>query len=381
MSRVLTYGMVGGGQNAFIGDAHRRAIGLDGRARLAAGCFSRDYENTCITGEQLHVEKDRLYHTYEEMAQKEGAREDGIDFVCIVTPNYAHYGACKAFLEAGIHVACDKPVTTTLEEARELEALAREKGLLFLVTYIYSGHVVCRHIREMIDRGDIGEIRMVAGEYIQGWLAGDDISGNKQGEWRTNPKLSGRTNCLGDIGTHIENTVARMTGLKIKKVLANMEIKVPTRVLDDNDTVMVQYDNGASGFYWSSQIAIGCDNSLRVRIYGTKGSICWFQEEPEKIQVANPDGTVTEIHRGHGCIYPEAAKYTRLPSGHPEGWFESMGNLYRSFTECILAKEAGTFSEEMIEYPTIRDGVEGLAFVEACLTSSEEGNVWKEVEA
>lgn len=380
MDRILTYGMVGGGQNAFIGDAHRRSISLDRSARLVAGCFSRSYENTCATGEELHIDKDRLYHTYEEMAEKEAAREDGIDFVCIVTPNYAHYGACKAFLEAGIHVSCDKPLTTTLEEARELEALAREKGLLFMVTYGYSGHVACKHIRQMVERGDIGEIRMVAGEYIQGWLAGDDITGNKQGEWRTDPKLSGKSNCLGDIGTHIENTVARMTGLKIKKVLANMEIKVRTRVLDDNDMVMVKYDNGASGLYWSSQITIGCDNGLKVRIYGTKGSITWFQEEPEKIQIANEDGTVTEIHRGHDCIYPEAAKYTRLPAGHPEGWFEAMGNLYRSFTDCIAAKADGTFTEDMIDYPTVLDGVEGLAFVEACLASSEEGNVWKDME-
>ncbi len=381
MSRELRYGMVGGGPNAFIGDAHRRSIALDSSARLVAGCFSRSYEKTCETGRQLHIEEDRLYHTYEEMARKESEREDGIDFVCIVTPNNAHYEACKAFLEAGIHVSCDKPLTTTLEEARELEALAREKGLLFMVTYGYSGHVACKHIRQMIERGDIGEIRMIAGEYIQGWLAGDDITGNKQGEWRTDPKQSGRSNCLGDIGTHIENTVARMTGLKIKKVLANMEIKVPTRVLDDNDMVMVQYDNGASGMYWSSQIAIGCDNGLRVRICGSKGSIFWFQEEPEKIKIANLNGTVTEIHRGHDCIYEEAARYARLPSGHPEGWFEAMGNLYRSFTECIIAKEENRFTEDMIDYPTVADGVEGLAFVEACLASSDGGNVWTEMEA
>ena len=284
-------------------------------------------------------------------------------------------------LYTSIHVSCDKPLTTTLEEARELEALAREKGLLFMVTYGYSGHVACKHIRQMIDRGDIGEIRMIAGEYIQGWLAGDDITGNKQGEWRTDPKRSGKSNCLGDIGTHIENTVARMTGLKIKKVLANMEIKVPTRVLDDNDMVMVQYDNRASGMYWSSQIAIGCDNGLRVRICGSKGSIFWFQEEPEKIKIANVNGTVTEIHRGHDCIYEEAARYARLPSGHPEGWFEAMGNLYRSFTQCILAKEENRFTEDMIDYPTVADGVEGLAFVEACLASSDAGNVWTEMEA
>lgn len=379
MGKVLKYGMVGGGSGAFIGDAHRKAIGLDGKAELVAGCFSRSYENTLATGKELGIKEDRLYRTFEEMAVKESEREDGIDFVCIVTPNYAHYEGCKAFLEAGINVSCDKPLTTTLEDAITLEKLAKEKDLLFMVTYIYSGHVTSMNIREMIAAGEIGEIRTVMGEYIQGWLAEEDIKGNKQGEWRTDPELSGRTNALGDIGTHIENTVYRMTGLKLKKVLAKMEKVVPNRRLDDNSVVLVEYENGASGVYWASQIAIGHDNGLRIRIYGSKGTISWFQEEPEKIHLCKNDGSVMEIHRGHNCIYGKAAKYQRLPSGHPEGWFEAMGNLYSNYIDCLNAKKAGSFEEEMIEYPTAADGVDGVEFIEACLSSSENGNTWVEV--
>lgn len=379
MPKKLQYGMVGGGQGAFIGDAHRRAIGLDGKARLIAGCFSRTYDNTLATGEELGVPKDRLYKTYEEMAVKEAKREDGIDFVVIVTPNYAHYQACKAFLEAGIHVSCDKPITVNSQQAAELEQLAREKNLQFMVTYVYSGHVTAMQIKAMIQAGEIGEVRTVMGEYPQGWLAFEDVGGNKQGQWRINPDLSGKSNALGDIGTHIENAVSRMTGLKIKKVLAKMDKVVPNRKLDDNSVVLIEYDNGASGVYWASQIAIGHDNGLQVRIYGSKGSILWFQENPEVIHVAKEDGTLIDLHRGHDQVKESAAKYQRLPSGHTEGWFEAMGNIYSNFIDCINYQHEGTFTENMIEYPTIIDGIEGVRFVEASLKSSENGNVWVEM--
>lgn len=376
MTKVLNYGMIGGALDAFIGDAHRRAINLDGKAKLVAGCFSRTFEKTVEAGAALNVEADRLYHDYEEMATKEASREDGIDFVVVVTPNYAHYGACKAFLEAGIAVSCDKPLCVTVEEALELEAIAKEKKLQFLVTYTYSGHVTAKSIRAMIEAGEIGEVRTVMGEYCQGWLAEEEIAGNKQAEWRTNPALSGNTNCLGDIGTHVENTVYRMTGLKIAKVLAKMEKVVPNRQLDDNSTVLVEYENGASGCYWSSQIAIGHDNGLRVRIYGSKGSILWFQENPEIFTIHRNDGVVQEIHRGTGGIYDSAAKYQRLPSGHTEGWLEAMGNLYSNYIDCLSAQAAGTFTEDMIDYPSIIDGVDGVMYIDACLKSSNNGNIW-----
>lgn len=379
MERILTYGMVGGGPDAFIGDAHRRAIGLDGTAKIAAGAFSRNYEKSVQMAECLGIDRDRCYEDYLVMAQAEGKREDGIDFVVVVTPNRSHYEICKAFLEAGIHVACDKPVTTSLCQAKELEALAKEKGLLFMVTYTYIGHVTAKYARELVASGAIGQVRTVMAEYPQGWLAFQDDNGGKQGQWRCDPEQSGGVNCLGDLGTHVENTVAAMTGLKIKRLLAKMDVIVPGRVLDDNDSVLVEYDNGASGIYWTSQVAIGHDNSLRVRIYGSKGTIQWFQETPEKITVTDADGTIREVHRGYGAIGERAGRYGRLPAGHPEGWFEAMGNLYRSFAQCIGAKISGSFNETMIDYPTISDGAEGLAFVEACLDSSRNGNVWVEL--
>ena len=282
----------------------------------------------------------------------------------------------KAFLEAGIHVSCDKPLCLTNEEADELVQLAKEKGLLFLVTYTYMGHVTAKHAKEYIKAGKLGEIRAVMAEYPQGWLAFEGENGGKQGEWRTDPKQSGGVNCLGDLGTHIENAVATLTGLKIKRLLAKLDVVVPGRVLDDNDYVMVEFDNGATGMFWSSQIAIGHDNSLRVRIYGTEGSIEWFQEECEKITIIEKDGTMIERHRGNGGIEPDAAKYGHLPSGHPEGWFEAMGNLYHSFTACVQAKKDGTFTPDMIDYPTVEDGAEGVKFVHCCLESTNNGNVW-----
>ena len=374
--KKLNYGMVGGGPGSFIGDAHRRSINLDGQATLVAGCFSRTPEKCRQTGEELGVAPERCYTTFEEMARAEAAREDGIDFAVVVTPNVSHYPACKAFLEAGIHVSCDKPLCLTVEQAEELCRLAEEKGLLFMVTYTYMGHVTAKHIQHVIKDGDLGKIRTVMAEYPQGWLAYEGEWGGKQGQWRCDPAQSGGVNCLGDLGTHVENAVSMMTGLKIKRLLAKMDVVVPGRVLDDNDVVMVEYEGGATGVYWTSQFAIGHDNSLRVRIYCENGSLQWFQEEPEKVTIISRDGVSSELHRGYGAIKPGAAKYGRLPSGHPEGWLESMGNLYRSFIECVRAKKAGTFDPSMIDFPTVKDGAEGVRFIHACLKSNKEGNVW-----
>ncbi|MGI6112707.1 MAG: Gfo/Idh/MocA family protein [Mahellales bacterium] len=379
MKKTLLYGMVGGGPGAFIGDAHRRAINIDGQAKLVAGCFSRSYENTLEMGDQLGLDRDRCYKTYKEMAISEAQREDGIDFVVVVTPNVSHYEICKAFLEAGINVACDKPLAINAKQAEELVELTEKKDLLFLVTYTYMGHVTAKHARELIKAGEIGKIRTVVAEYPQGWLAYEGEWGGKQGSWRCDPAQAGNTNCLGDLGTHIENAVSVMTGLKIKRVLAKMDKMVAGRVLDDNDFVMVEYEGGATGMYWSSQVAIGHDNGLRVRIYGDGGSILWFQEEPEKITVVKKDGLLNEHHRGHSFIAPQAAKYARLPSGHPEGWLEAHANLYRSFIECIIAKSQGRFTPEMIDYPTVVEGAQGIRFVEACLKSNALGNVWVDV--
>ena len=375
----LRYGMVGGGPGAFIGDAHRKAISLDSTAELVAGCFSRTPEKTKEQGKALGLDPERCYANYKEMAAAEPAREDGIDFVVIVTPNNTHYEIAKAFLEAGIHVACDKPLVTTAEEAEELKKIADEKGLLFMVTYTYTGHVTMKYMRDLVKNGEIGTIRTVMAEYPQGWLYNENDWGGKQGEWRCDPAQSGRVNCLGDLGTHVENAVATVTGLKIKRVLAKMDVVVPGRKLDDNDQILVEYEGGATGINWTSQFAIGCDNSLRLRIYGSKGTLLWFQETPEEVTLIREDGIARTIKRGYGAVTPDAAKYGRLPSGHTEGWLEAMGNLYDSFGACVLAKKEDRFTPDMIDYPTIEEGVAGLKYVEACLKSSENGNVWVEV--
>lgn len=379
MHSKLNYGMVGGGPDAFIGDAHRKAISMDNTADLVAGCFSRTLEKTKMQGQALGISDDRCYADYREMAVKEAAREDGIDFVVVVTPNNTHYQVCKAFLEAGIHVACDKPLVTESSQAEELKAIADKKGLLFMVTYTYVGHVTSKFIRDLIAGGEIGTVRTVMAEYPQGWLYSEDDNGGKQGAWRCDPSQSGKVNCLGDLGTHVENAVAMMTGLKVKRVLAKMDIVVPGRVLDDNDQILVEYDNGATGVNWTSQFAIGCDNSLRVRIYGSKGTILWFQERCEEVTLIGEDGISRIIRRGNGTITPSAGKYGRLPAGHTEGWLESMGNLYDSYGECVKAKKEGTFEPGMIDYPTIEEGIAGLKYVEACLESNEKGNIWVEL--
>lgn len=374
--KKLNYGMVGGGAGSFIGQAHRRAIRIDDLAQLTAGCFSRSAEISRKTGTELGVADDRCYASFQEMAAAEAAREDGIDFVVITTPNVSHYPACKAFLEAGIPVSCEKPLCLTLEQALELQALARQKDLPFMVTYTYMGHVTAKHIRRYIQDGNLGKIRMVMAEYPQGWLAHEDDWGGKQGQWRCDPSQAGKVNCLGDLGTHIENAVSMMTGLKIRRVLARLEHQVPNRVLDDNDVVLLEYEGGATGCYWASQVAIGHDNDLRVRIFGENGTIEWRQETSEQVLITTRDGIRTDLHRGDAGILPGAAKYGRLPSGHTEGWLESMANLYRSFCQCLNAKKEGIFVPEMIDYPTVDDGVEGVRFVEACLASSEAGGIW-----
>ena len=366
--------MVGGGGGAFIGDAHLKSINLDGKASIAAGCFSRDFENTQNTGKRLGIAPERLYKSYTEMAQKEAARDDGIEFVVVVTPNSTHFAICKAFLEAGIHVVCDKPLVCEITEAEALLKLAKEKNLLFAVTYTYSGHVTFKHVREIIAAGEIGDIRMVMGEYPQGWLHAGD--GGKQGSWRTDPSQSGISNALGDIGTHVENSVSMMTGLKIKRVLAKMDKIVPGRTLDDNSVVLVEYESGASGTYWVSQVAIGCDNDLKVRIYGSKGSIEWSNFNSEDVIVIGEDGIRKLLRRGYGAIAPKAAAFGRLPPAHNEGFLEAMGNIYSNFCDCLNKHNEGTLKPEDIDYPGLQEGLEGVKFIHRCVESSEKGNIW-----
>jgi predicted dehydrogenase len=374
----LSYGMVGGGQGAFIGDVHRKAIAMDGKAELVAGCLSRDFQNTLTTGESWGMNRDRLYPTYEEMMEAEGKRDDTIDFVVIVTPNNTHYRIAKLALENGIHVVCDKPLTIHSSEAEELKRLAQEKGLFFAVTYTYTGYPVVKHLREMIAKGDLGDIRFVNAEYPQEWLSTPlEKTGQKQAAWRTNPELTGASNCVGDIGSHIENMVSYLTGLKIKSLCARLDSFVEGRILDDNASILIDYGTGAKGLYWSSQIAVGHDNGLRVRIYGTKGSLQWCQEHPNYAKICYLDKPTEIISRGRDRMYPHAQGYSRVPAGHPEGYFEAFANIYSTFCVALNRKLSGeSLTGKEMDFPGADDGLRGVRFIEKCVESSQKGAVW-----
>lgn len=374
----LKYGMVGGGKGAFIGNVHRKAIAMDGLAELAAGCFSRDYRNTLETGESWGVPQKRLYRNYREMIQAEARRPDRIHFLLIVTPNDMHYPIARLALENGIHVVCDKPLATSSRDARALGALARKKGLLFCVTYAYTGYPIVRHMRAMIGHGELGTIRFVAAEYPQDWLATPlEKTGQKQAAWRTDPKRAGISNCIGDIGSHIENMVSHLTGLEIRRLLARLDRIGEGRVLDDNASIMVEYQGGAKGLYWSSQIAVGHDNGFRVRIYGTKASLEWAQEDPNYCRVSYIDRPSARLSRGRDKMYPAAQKWSRIPSGHPEGYFECFANIYSTFLTALQKKKAGErLTKEDLDFPGVNDGIRGVKFIEKCVESSQKGAVW-----
>ncbi|HCM27549.1 MAG: oxidoreductase [Treponema sp. GWB1_62_6] len=374
----LRYGMVGGGQGAFIGDVHRKAIALDASAELAAGCFSRDPANTRETGKVLRIPADRLYSTFEEMAEEEAKRADRIDFAVIVTPNALHYAAAKAFLARGIHVVCDKPLTFEVAEAEELAALAKRNKLLFCVTYTYTGYPAVKHARELIARGEIGELRFVNAEYPQEWLAtAIEKDGQKQASWRTDPALAGKSNCVGDIGSHAENMVSYLTGLRIKSVCARLDSFLPERRLDDNASIMVEYVGGAKGLYWSSQIAVGYDNALRVRVFGSAGSIQWSQENPNYLTVSKLGEPTVTLSRGRDSFFPHAQSYSRIPSGHPEGYFEAFANIYKTFASALATvKAGGTPSAAQLDFPSADEGIDGVKFIGKCVESSQKGAVW-----
>lgn len=375
----LTYGMIGGGRGAFIGDVHRKAVAMDSKAELVAGCFSQSYENTLATGKAWGIaDESRLYRNFEEMLTEEGKRKDKIHFVIIVTPNNTHYPIARLAMENGIHVVCDKPLTTASRDAEELVRLARKKNLLFGVTYTYTGYPIVKHMRQMVHNGDLGEVRFVSAEYPQEWLATPlEKTGQKQASWRTDPKYSGASNCVGDIGSHIENMVAYVTGLKIKSLLARLDIFVTGRQLDDNASILVNYEGGAKGMYWSSQIAIGHDNGLRIRVYGTKGSLEWCQENPNYCRVSSLDRPSQVISRGRDKMYPQAQIFNRVPSGHPEGYFEAFANIYSAYLDALSAHLSGqTVSAADFDFPDVEEGLRGVRFIEKCVESSQKGAQW-----
>ena len=377
-SPKLRYGMIGGGQGAFIGDVHRKAIALDGKAEIVCGVFSQNYENTLATGDSLGLPRERLYRTFGEMIRGEAERHDRPDFISIVTPNSSHFPAAKMALEHGFSVVCEKPLTTISSEAADLACLVRETGLLFCVTYAYSGYPIVKHLRDIIHAGEIGDIRFVNGEYPQEWLATKlEDTGQKQAAWRTDPKLAGISNCVGDIGSHIEFMAAYMTGLEIDALCARLDRFGPGRPLDDNATIMVNYKGGARGVYWSSQIAAGHDNALRLRIYGTRGAVEWFQETPNTARVSFLDRPSGTISRGRDPMWPRGQSLSRLPSGHPEGYFESFANVYSTFITALGKKLRGEpLAGDDLDFPGVDDGVRGVRYIEKCVESSAKGAIW-----
>ncbi|MDR3072819.1 MAG: Gfo/Idh/MocA family oxidoreductase [Clostridiales Family XIII bacterium] len=380
MAKELKYGMVGGSLRAFIGDVHRKAIGFDTRAELVAGCFSTREELNRETAEAYGLTPERTYSDYRQMAVAEAAKPDGIDFVCVTTPNDTHYDICKTFLEAGIHVVCDKPLCFEVEQAETLVRISEEKGLVFGVTYTYTGYTMVKVAKEMIATGKIGDIVSVNAEYVQEWLL-DELSPENKGSdknlsvWRTDPAKSGISNCVGDIGTHMENMVTYLTGLKIKRLVATTNAY--GYALDLNANILVEYENGINGGYWCSQVAAGKLNGLAVRIYGTEGALEWEQHFPDYLKYTPRNQATQTLSRGTGYISEHAGSFSRLPSGHPEGLFIGFANIYRNIITTILKKKAGeTPTAEDLDFPSVREGLAGVKFVHAVIGSAAADSKW-----
>ena len=377
----LRMGLVGGGEGAFIGAVHRIAAELDGRIELVCGAFSSDPSRSKRFGQELYdLPPGRSYGTFNEMVTEELRlpTEERMHFVVIATPNHLHFPVAESSLQAGFHVVSDKPVTFDLGEARTLRALAAEKDLLFGLTHNYTGYPMVKEARELIKAGALGSIRRVIVEYIQGWLAERlETQGNKQAIWRTDPRFSGSAGCMGDIGTHGENLLEYVTGLEIDSLCADLTTFVPGRLLEDDGNVLLRFSNGARGVLLASQIAVGEENGLKLRVYGERASLEWVQTDPNSLVVRWPDRPF-EVRRTGGPGVSEAATAeTRLPAGHPEGFLEAFALLYRNFAAALEARLAGRDpTSEELDFPTIDDGVRGMAFIDAVVDSSKRGGVW-----
>ncbi|MBW0446886.1 Gfo/Idh/MocA family oxidoreductase [bacterium M00.F.Ca.ET.228.01.1.1] len=377
--RRLRLGMVGGGQGAFIGSVHRLAARLDDRFELAAGALSSDPQRARASAAEAGIA--RSYDDWREMARAEAAREDGIDAVAIVTPNHLHAPVATAFLEAGIHVVCDKPLAVSLAEGEALAKLAREKNRLFALTHTYSGYPLVRHAREMIEAGEIGQIRVVQVEYAQDWLAEPVENGglNKQAGWRTDPALAGPAGCLGDIGTHAYHLASFVTGMTPVALSAELHTFVPGRRIDDHAQAMLRYANGARGMLWASQVASGAENALRLRVYGTRASLAFDQEQPNELWFTPLGGAAQRLTRAR-VSGPSAAHATRVPAGHPEGYLEAFAQLYKDAALQIEALNEGrALPAESLLLTTVEDGVAGLRFIDAMLASSAADGQWREI--
>jgi predicted dehydrogenase len=375
--RRIRLGMVGGGRDAFIGAVHRMASRLDDQFELVAGCFSSTAEKSRASGADLGLPADRVYDDFAAMARREARLARGIEAVAIVTPNHMHAPVAKEFLKRGIHVICDKPLTATLSEAKALAAAAARSGALFVLTHNYTGYPMVRQARAMVAAGELGEIRVVQVEYAQDWLTEPlETTGQKQADWRTDPARSGAGGSTGDIGTHAYNLACFVSGLRLESLAADLQSFVPGRRVDDNGHVLLRFEGGARGMLWCSQVAPGNENALRLRVFGTKGGLEWAQEDPNRLwftPLGAPKRLITRAGAGAG---PEAARMTRIPSGHPEGYLEAFANIYSEAARALRARLSGTPLDPAVLYPTVADGVAGVAFVDACIRSSRRNGAW-----
>jgi predicted dehydrogenase len=371
----LRLGMVGGGRDAFIGAVHRIAARIDDQYDLVAGCFSSNPDKALASAADLGVP--RAYASFAEMASKEARRKDGIDVVAIVTPNHMHAPVALQFLRRGIHVICDKPLTATLAEAKKLAKAAEASGLIFALTHNYTGYPMIRQAKAMVAGGDLGEIRVVQVEYAQDWLTEPlEGTGQKQADWRTDPARSGAGGSTGDIGTHAFNLANFVSGLTLDTLAADLTAFVPGRRVDDNGHVMMRFKGGAKGMLWCSQVAPGNENALRLRVYGTKGGLEWAQEDPNYLWFTPFGQQKRLITRGGAGSGPEAARMTRVPPGHPEGYLEGFANIYAEAARAIRAAKDGTAVPDGTTFPGLREGLDGVAFVDACVRSSARNGAW-----
>ena len=378
MDRKIRIGMVGGGKDAFIGGVHRIALRLDGNYELVAGSFSSNFDNSKETGKDLGLAEDRIYETYQEMAEKESARSDGIHVVAIVTPNHLHVPIAKIFAEKSIHIICDKPLALSSREAIELKNIVENKKIIFALTHNYTGYPMVRHARSLIQKSDLGSIRVVQAEYPQDWLTTKaEDSGLKQAEWRTDPKRSGDGGCIGDIGTHAFNLIRFITGLEVDELSADIHTFVKGRLLDDNAQIMLRFKGGAKGAIWSSQVAVGNENNLKIRVFGENAGLEWRQEDPNYLYYTKFGHPTQKITRGSGSASEEANNVTRIPPGHPEGYLEGFANIYSDVYKRLFAQtNKQNYDQSNDCYPTIYDGIEGMEFIETVLKSSNNNSKW-----
>jgi predicted dehydrogenase len=375
-SEKIRLGIVGGGIGAFVGSIHRIAARLDDRYELLAGALSSEPRRAADSAAELGIDPRRAYASFEEMAKKEGKLKHGIEAVAIVTPNHLHCAVAKAFLEAGIHVICDKPLSSSLEDAEQIEKIVEGSGLIFAITYNYSGYPMVRHAREMVAAGKLGNIRVIQVEYAQDWLATNiEAEGQKQAAWRTDPTRAGTGGSIADIGTHAFHLAEFISGLEAKSLLADLDTFVAGRSLDDNANILLHYSNGAKGMLWSSQVASGQENALRIRLFGDKGGLEWAQEDPNYLQYRPLRETRQILTRGGPAVGETAARATRIPAGHPEGFLEGFANLYRDIADMIEASRTGKSLTTLV--PDVTDGVKGVRFVEKAVSSNAAGSIWQ----